>query len=139
VLTAVAVLIGVALVAGTLMLTDAIGQSVRLITASAHVGVDVAVRNADDPKAGPPQAVGPHLVAAIRAVPGVGAVAGVVVGEKLQMVGRDGRPIRHQRAVNLVTKWPSPPRSSGTRIQQLASREPGAHHRAVVSSILVNG
>src|SRR6266511_1206136 len=71
VLTAVAVLIGVALVAGTLMLTDTIGQSVRHLTATAHAGVDVAVRNADDPKAGP--------------------------------------PIRHQRAVNLVTSWPDDP------------------------------
>src|SRR6266540_3706836 len=108
-LTAVAVLIGVALVAGTLMLTDTIGQSVRHLTATAHAGVDVAVRNADDPKAGPPQAIGPQLLAAIRAVPGVGAAAGVVVAEKLQMVGRDGRPIRHQRAVNLVTSWPDDP------------------------------
>ena len=109
VLTAVAVMIGVALVAGTLMLTDAVGRSVRHLTASAHAGVDVAVRNADDPKAGPPQAIGPHLVATIRAVPGVGAAAGVVVGEKLQMVGRNGQPIRHQRAVNLVTSWPDDP------------------------------
>src|SRR6266511_3195781 len=95
--------------AGTLMLTDTIGQSVRHLTATAHAGVDVAVRNADDPKAGPPQAIGPQLLAAIRAVPGVGAAAGVVVAEKLQMVGRDGRPIRHQRAVNLVTSWPDDP------------------------------
>src|SRR6266487_241534 len=109
VLTAVAVLIGVALVAGTLMLTDTIGQSVRHLTATAHAGVDVAVRNADDPKAGPPQAIGPQLLAAIRAVPGVGAAAGVVVAEKLQMVGRDGRPIRHQRAVNLLPSWPDDP------------------------------
>jgi putative ABC transport system permease protein len=109
VLTAVAVLIGVALVAGTLMLTDAVGRSVRLLTARAHAGVDVVVSNADDPKAGPPRAIGPRLVAAIRAVPGVGAAAGVVIGEKLQMVGRDGRPIRHQRAVNLVISWPDDP------------------------------
>src|SRR6266511_1337732 len=49
------------------------------------------------------------VLAAVRAVPGVGAAAGVVVAEKLQMVGRDGRPIRHQRAVNLVTSWPDDP------------------------------
>jgi putative ABC transport system permease protein len=109
VLTAVAVLIGVALVAGTLMLTDAVGRSVRHLTASAQAGVDVVVRNADDAKAGPPQAISPHLAAAIRAVPGVGAAGGVVVGEKLQMVGRTGQPIRHRRAVNLVTSWPDDP------------------------------
>jgi putative ABC transport system permease protein len=109
VLTAVAVMIGVALVAGTLMLTDAVGRSVRHLTAGAHAGVDVVVRNTDDAKAGPPQAIGPHLAAAIRAVPGVGAAAGVVIGEKLQMVGRNGQPIRHRRAVNLVTSWPDDP------------------------------
>jgi putative ABC transport system permease protein len=119
VLTVVAVMIGVALVAGTLMLTDAVGRSVRQFTASAHAGVDVVVRNADDAKAGPPQPIGPHLAATIRALPGVGAAAGVVVGEKLQMVGRDGRPIRHRRAVNLVTSWPSDPAlASGYTLRQ---------------------
>jgi putative ABC transport system permease protein len=109
VLTAVAVLIGVALVAGTLMLTDAVGRSVRSLTARAQAGVDVVVRNADDAKAGPPQAIGPHLAATIRAVPGVGTAAGVVAAEKVQMVGRDGQPIRHRRAVNLVASWPDDP------------------------------
>src|SRR5262245_49875216 len=102
-------MIGVALVAGTLMLTDAVGRSVRHLTASAQSGVDVVVRNADDAKAGPPQAISPHLAATIRAVPGVGAAAGVVAAEKLQMVGRNGQPIRHRRAVNLVTSWPDDP------------------------------
>ncbi|HEX8862494.1 MAG TPA: ABC transporter permease, partial [Actinomycetes bacterium] len=109
VLTAVAVLIGVALVAGTLMLTDAVGRSVRSLTARAQAGVDVVVRNADDARAGRPQAIGPHLAATIRAVPGVGAASGVVVAEKLQMVGRNGQPIRHRRAINLVTSWPDDP------------------------------
>jgi putative ABC transport system permease protein len=113
VLSAVAVVIGVALVAGTLMLTDAVGRSVRSFTARAHGGVDVVVRNADDARAGPPQAIDPRLAAAIRAVPGVGAAAGVVVGEKLQMVGRDGEPIRHRRAVNLVASWPDDPALAG--------------------------
>ena len=125
VLTAVAVMIGVALVAGTLILTDAVGQSVRHLTADAHGGIDVAIRNADDARAGPPQAIGPHLVAAIRAVPGVDAVAGVVAGEKLEMVGRDGQPIRHRRAVNLVASWPDAPAlASGYTLRQ--GRPPAA-------------
>lgn len=102
VLTAAAVMIGVALVAGTLILTDAVGRSVRHLTAGAHAGIDVAVRNADDAKAGPPQAIGPHLVAAIRAVPGTEAVAGVVAGEKLEMLGRDGR---HDLATGGRSTW----------------------------------
>ncbi len=108
-LTAVAVLVGVALVVGTLVLTDAVGQSVRRLAAGAQAGVDVVVRNAEDPKAGPPQPIRPSLVAAIAATPGVAAVAPVVVGEKATMVGRDGRPIRHRRASNLVTSWPADP------------------------------
>ena len=59
VMTAVAVLIGVALVVGTLLLTDAVGRSVRRLAAGAQAGVDVVVGNADDPKAGPPQAIRP--------------------------------------------------------------------------------
>jgi putative ABC transport system permease protein len=108
-MTAVAVLVGVSLVVGTLLLTDAVGQSVRRLTAGAQAGVDVVVRNADDPKAGPPQSIRPSLVAAIAAVPGAGAVAPVVVGEKVTMVGRDGRPIRHRRAPNLILSWPADP------------------------------
>ena len=125
VLTAVAVMIAVALVAGTLILTDAVGRSVRHLTTGAHDGIDVVVRNADDAKAGPPQAIGPRLVAAIRAVPGVEAVAGVVVGEKLEMVGRNGQPIRHRRAVNLVASWPDAPAlASGYTLRQ--GRPPAA-------------
>src|SRR6266540_3368809 len=69
--------------------------------------MDVVVRNADGARPGAPQEIGPELVATIRAVPGVAAAAGVVVGEKLQMVGRDGQPIRQRRAVNLVVSWPA--------------------------------
>jgi len=112
-MTAVAVLIGVALVVGTLLLTDAVGQSVRRLVAGAQAGVDVVVGNADDAEAGPPQAIRPDLVAAIVATPGVGAVAPVVVGEKVTMVGRDGRPIRHRRASNLVLSWPADPTLAG--------------------------
>jgi putative ABC transport system permease protein len=109
VLTAVAVLAGVALVTGTLMLTDAVGRSVRRLTAGARAGVDVVVDNADDPDAGPPRAIRPGLVAAVAAAPGVAAVSPVVVGEKATMVGRDGRPIHHRRASNLVLSWPADP------------------------------
>ena len=70
VMTAVAVLIGVALVTGTLLLTDAVGRSVRRLAAGAQAGVDVVVDNADDPGAGPRQAVRPRLVAAVASVPG---------------------------------------------------------------------
>ena len=82
VMTAVAVLIGVALVTGILLLTDAVGRSVRSLAAGAQAGVDVAVDNADDPGAGPPQAVRPRLVATVASVPGVGAAEGVVVGRR---------------------------------------------------------
>jgi putative ABC transport system permease protein len=112
-LTAAAVLIGVALVVGTLVLTDAVGRSVRRLAAGAQAGVDVVVGNADDAKAGPPQAIRPDLVAAMAATPGVGAVAPVVVGEKATMVGRDGRPIRHRRASNLILSWPADPTLTG--------------------------
>src|SRR5262245_59741178 len=112
-MTAAAVLIGVALVVGTLTLTDAVGRSVRRLTAEAQAGVDVVVGNADDAKAGPPQAIRPDLVAAVAATPGVGAAAPVVVGEKVTMVGRDGRPIRHRRASNLVLSWPADPALAG--------------------------
>jgi putative ABC transport system permease protein len=130
-MTAVAVLIGVALVVGTLLLTDAVGQSVRRLAAGAQAGVDVVVDNADDAGAGPPRAIRPGLVAAITAVPGVGAAEGVVVGEKVAMVGRDGRPIRHRRAANLVLSWPADPDlAGGYTLRQ--GRRPGRDDEAVL-------
>ena len=131
VLTAVAVLTGVALVTGTLMLTDAVGRSVRRLTAGAQAGVDVVVENADDPAAGPPRPIRPDLVAAVAATPGVGAVSPVVVGEKATMVGRDGRPIRHRRASNLVLSWPADPAlAAGYTLRR--GRPPGRDGEAVL-------
>ena len=131
VLTAVAVLTGVALVTGTLMLTDAVGRSVRRLTAGAQAGVEVVVDNADDPAAGPPRPIRPDLVAAVAATPGVGAVSPVVVGEKATMVGRDGRPIRHRRASNLVLSWPADPAlAAGYTLRR--GRPPGRDGEAVL-------
>jgi putative ABC transport system permease protein len=132
-MTAVAVLIGVALVVGTLTLTDAVGRSVRRLAAGAQAGVDVVVGNADDAKAGPAQAVRPDLVAAIAATPGARAVAPVVVGEKVAMVGRDGRPIRHRRASNLVLSWPADPAlAAGYTLRQ--GRPPGRAGEVVLDA-----
>jgi putative ABC transport system permease protein len=132
-LTAVAVLTGVALVTGTLMLTDAVGRSVRRLTAGARAGVDVVVDNADDAGAGPPRAIRPDLVAAVAATPGVAAVSPVVVGEKATMVGRDGRPIRHRRASNLVLSWPADPAlAAGYTLRQ--GRPPAGDGEAVLDA-----
>jgi putative ABC transport system permease protein len=129
-LTALAVLIGVSLISGTLLLTDAVGRTVRRLTAGALAGVDVVVENGDDPGAGPPRAIRPDLVAAVAAVPGTRAVAGVV-GEKLAMVGRDGRPIRHRGASNLVTSWPADPAlAAGNTL--VRGRPPGRDGEAVL-------
>ena len=70
VMTAVAVLIGVALVTGTLLLTDAVGRSVRSLAAGAQAGVDVVVDNADDPGAGPRRPSGPGWSPPSRRCPG---------------------------------------------------------------------
>jgi putative ABC transport system permease protein len=137
-MTGVAVLIGVALVVGTLVLTDAVGLSVRRLTAAAQSGVDVVVHDADDPRAGPPQAIRPDLAAAIAAVPGVRAVAPVVVGEKASMVGRDGRPLRHRRASNLVLSWPADPTlAAGYTLAQ--GRPPERDGEAVLDQATARG
>jgi len=132
-MTAVAVVVGVALVVGTLLLTDAVGRSVGRLAAGAQAGADVVVGNADDPKAGPAQAIRPDLIAAIAAVPGARAASPVVVGEKVAMVGRDGRPIRHRRASNLVLSWPADPMlAAGYTLRQ--GRPPGRAGEAVLDA-----
>ena len=115
VLTSLAVVLGVAFMAGTFVLTDTIGQVFDDLFADVNRGVDVAVRSraAFDETAGagteevrepldspggascdddPPPAPG-SVLAVVCDVPGVKAAEGSVTGYALvARIGRDGQP-----------------------------------------------
>lgn len=96
--TALAVLLGVTLMAGTLVLTDTLNATFDGVLADAHAGVDAMVRNpsAIDLSYG---MVGPRMPAdvidAVRQVDGVDQAALEITGYA-QVVGRDGNAVGDQ-------------------------------------------
>jgi len=107
-LTAMAILLGVAMVAGTFVLTDQITRAFEVIQRDANAGIDVVVR----PKetfggGGPPQTrrrLPARLVERVRSAPGVEAAAGelIVNGPLLagtRLVGGGGSPTEFQAVI----------------------------------------
>jgi putative ABC transport system permease protein len=89
-LVAVAVMLGVAFVSGTFVLTDTLERSLSVLFAQSTEGVDVTVR-AEVPFDGSPRELVPEsLLATVGAVDGVQAAQGHVEGYA-QVVG-GGRP-----------------------------------------------
>jgi putative ABC transport system permease protein len=109
ILTATTIVIGVAFVAGTFILTDSLQGA---LGPPAAVAAEVIVQPAG---AGGGKSTGParsatlaaSLVARIRAVPGVSAAEGLVTAAKVMLIGKDGRPIRHRRAVSELRSFPA--------------------------------
>src|SRR5918993_3121451 len=91
--TALAVMLGVAFMAGTLVLTDTIGKSFDGLFAEAYSGMDAYVRGErviqgsnDTPS------IDASTLDTVRSVPGVEAASGVVSGYA-QLVDHDGKAI----------------------------------------------
>lgn len=99
VLTAVAILFGVAMIAGTLMLSDSVNRSFDDIFATAAEGIDVAVRakqeidvGFDLPESG--AALSEDLVAEVEAVDGVAqASGGIGDGASIAILDENGERI----------------------------------------------
>ncbi|MFB7636138.1 ABC transporter permease [Streptomyces sp. NPDC056149] len=109
-MTALAVLLGVAFVAGTLIFSDSVGEAVKNASAKNLKDVAVSVQAASDPDAGPgpgkdgkrTTALDQHVADRIRALPGVTGVRADVTGAAT-LAGKDGEPIGNgwqNRAVN---------------------------------------
>lgn len=115
VLTSIAVIIGVAFMAGTFVLTDTMGAVFDDLFADVNKGVDVAVRSkqAFDETAGDPsgqvvrEPVPASLIPTIKTVDGVAAVEGGVTGIAKVVKLKNGKPdeaIQHQ-APTLGVSW----------------------------------
>ena len=93
--TALAVLLGVAFMAGTLVFTDTIGATFDSVLADANEGVDVYVRTPSPIDLGygePGPRLDASLVDTVSAVDGVSQTA-VVINGYAQIVGPDGEPV----------------------------------------------
>src|SRR3954454_1801566 len=93
--TSLAVLLGVAFMAGTLVLTDTIGQSFDKLFADANAGTSVVVRQHSDfsTEGGAQRGrIDASLVARIKKVPGVADAAPYIEGYA-QLVDKHGKPM----------------------------------------------
>jgi putative ABC transport system permease protein len=101
-LTAVAVVLGVSFVTGTLIFTDTVKRTFDSLFADVYKGTDAYVRSHGSVKSqfGPAQRgpVPESVVSRIRSVDGVRSVEGNVTIDVAQFVGRDGKPVGNPAA-----------------------------------------
>ncbi len=106
-LTALAVVLGVAMIAGTYIFTDTINRSFTEVFAQANTGTDVAVssKKVDDDFFSDPPPLDDGLVAKVRAVDGVQSAAGAVFGD-VSIRKRDGDPVGNGSFVSSLQPAP---------------------------------
>ncbi len=97
-LSAVAVLLGVAFVAGTLIFTDTLGKAFRDLTNATAADITVTQRTSFDSTFGPPgttavTSVPEEVRAAVATVDGVEAADGDLTVNGVQLIGRDGKVV----------------------------------------------
>jgi putative ABC transport system permease protein len=105
--TATAVFLGVAFLAGTLVLTDTIGRTLDKALADANAGTDAYVRGESELDVafgeGRPR-IEASLVDAVRRADGVEAAAPRINGYA-QLVGGDGEPVGNTETLTLGANW----------------------------------
>ncbi|MEJ7825461.1 MAG: ABC transporter permease [Solirubrobacteraceae bacterium] len=106
-LTALAVVLGVAMIAGTYIFTDTIDRSFTEVFEQANSGTDVTVspRKVDDDFFAEPPPLDESLVERVRAVDGVGAAAAGIFGD-VSIRDRDGDPVAGQTFVSSLQPQP---------------------------------
>lgn len=107
--TFLAVFLGVAFLAGTLVMGDTLRASFDSMFGNATIGTDAVVRSADTittpgESQGVRQPVDTALVSTLETVPGVAAAAPDIEGAG-QLVGRNGKPIGGQGPPTLAGNW----------------------------------
>jgi putative ABC transport system permease protein len=94
-LTALAIVLGVTFISGTLVLTDTLNNTFSTLFTSVYHKIDFQVRGVPELGSGANATRNPlpeSLITSVRAVPGVGSAYGEVEGYA-QFVARDGKPI----------------------------------------------
>ncbi|MEU1177894.1 FtsX-like permease family protein [Streptomyces sp. NPDC005820] len=133
--TFLAVFLGVAFLAGTLVMGDTLRASFDSMFGSATAGTDAVVRGADalttpGESQGVRRPVGTSLVAAVEKVPGVAAAAPDIQGAG-QLIGSDGKPIGGQGPPTLAGNWIADPKLNPYRLAE--GRAPARSGEVVVN------
>lgn len=131
--TFLAVFLGVSFLAGTMIMGDTLQAGFGRLFADADSGTDTVVRGADQIRAdsgeGTRAPVPTDLIAAVRKVPGVVAVAPDIEGAG-QLVGRDGKSLE-TRGPTVAANWIDDPRLNPYRL--VRGRAPHAPGEAVIN------
>ncbi len=126
VLTSIAVVLGVAFMSGTFVLTDTLGAVFDDLFSQQAEDIDAVVRarqvlTSDEQAFVPRNPVPADLLETVEGVDGVEAAEGAVFGIA-QVVGRDGDVVQNGGAPTFGFSWPTPPFASLFRLQD--GREP---------------
>jgi len=131
--TSLAVFLGTAFLAGTLMLSGTLRANFERLFSDANAGTDAVVRAAAsvDTDYGPARApIDESLVARIRALDGVAAAAPLVEGYG-QVRGRDGEAVGGNGPPRIAASWVEPPALGGYELA--AGRAPRAPGEVVLN------
>jgi putative ABC transport system permease protein len=132
--TALAVILGVAFTAGTLMLTDTMSKIFNELSAGGYKGTDAVVRAKavfNDTNGGGEQRplIDASLVPALSQVPGVAVAQGTVQGYA-QLIGKDGTTVGSGHALPLGGNWSTVPALNP--FQLVAGHAPQAPDEVVI-------
>jgi putative ABC transport system permease protein len=95
-LTALAVFLGVAMIAGTLMLTDSVNNSFDSIFSQSNSGVDVSIKTKEtieDSRGAPPPAFDAAVLERVLAVDGVAEAAGGIFDPTVSVLDEQGKRV----------------------------------------------
>ncbi|MEU6575226.1 FtsX-like permease family protein [Streptomyces sp. NPDC046805] len=130
-----AVFLGVAFLAGTMVMGDTLRASFDSMFGEATSGTDAVVRSTDvittpGEALGVRQPVDTALVSTLQRVPGVAAVAPTIQGAG-QLVGADGKPVGGQGPPTLAGNWITDPQLNPYRLAE--GRAPAKSGEVVVN------
>jgi putative ABC transport system permease protein len=126
-LTALAIFFGVAMIAGTLMLTDTINSSFDDIFQSANARTDVTVKpreTVEDSRGGEPPALDAAVLPRVLAVDGVAEAAGSIFDASIAILGDDGKRIGPHGPPHLAAGTVPPRFNPWTYVLGRAPRNP---------------
>lgn len=122
-MTALAVVLGVAFVAGTFVFTDSIRARFDNLFRDVYAGVDVVVRPQQGELSGRRATLPEELVEQVREVEGVAAVVPEAEGYA-QLIGSDGEPVGGEGPPTFGFAWSTESSLSPFRIEEGQGREP---------------
>lgn len=132
--TVIAVILGVAFLAGTLLLTDTLRSNFRTLFAQADGQIDVVVRSAikvgDAPSSTSRPTIDGTLVSNINGMPGVADTKPYIEGYG-QLLGNDGKRIGGNGPPTRAANWVSDPSLNPYRL--VAGHAPRAANEVVVN------